>query len=222
MRQRIGFCTYLLIFFHTILTVQADEQNPPTILFLGDSLTAGFGLETDLAYPALVEAKIMEAGLSATVVNAGLSGETSAGGLRRVNWLLRREIDVLFLALGANDALRGLDPAQTTENLRAICTRVRARYPETQLILAGMLAPPNLGEAYGAVFAATYPTVAQEFDAALIPFLLEGVAGDPALNLPDGIHPNAEGQERVAAHVWPTIKTVLEKTQTAKRPADEG
>ena len=210
-----AFCTFGLAFFlGSAAALRAEETpaEPPTILFLGDSLTAGFGLEPDLAFPQRVAEKLEADGLPAEIVNAGLSGETTAGGLRRVNWLLRREIDILFLALGGNDALRALDPAQTEANLRGIFERVQTRYPEATLILAGMLAPPNLGAEYGEAFSAVYPRVAAEFDAAFVPFLLEGVAGDPRLNLPDGIHPNVEGHRRIAEVVYPAVKAALDPT----------
>lgn len=168
------------------------------LLFLGDSLTAGYGLNPDNAYPQLVEAALRARGRDVTVVNAGLSGDTSAGGLRRMDWILRQPIDTLFVALGANDALRGLPVDTTRENLRAIIHAARAKQPEVRIILAGMLAPPNLGAAYRDAFASMFPELARSESVELLPFLLEGVAGVPALNLADGIHPNVEGQKRVA------------------------
>lgn len=183
---------------------------PPTVLFLGTSLTAGLGLAPEQAYPALVQAKIDSAGLPFRVINAGVSGETSAGALRRVDWLLRQPFDVLVLETGANDMLRGLDLDTTEANIRGIVERVRARRPGVKIVLAGMLAPPNLGPSYARRFGEIYPRVAKEEDIELIPFLLEGVAGDPALNQGDGIHPNATGEKIVARTVWKTLAPVLQ------------
>jgi acyl-CoA thioesterase-1 len=170
-------------------------------VFIGDSLTAGYGLDPENAYPQLVEAAMRERGRDLTVVNAGLSGDTTAGGLRRLDWILRQPIDILFIALGANDALRGLPVEATRENLRGMIRTVREKQPEVRIILAGMLAPPNMGEAYRSAFDRIFPELAKSESVELLPFLLEGVAGVPGLNLPDGIHPNAKGQKRVAESV---------------------
>lgn len=175
------------------------------IVFLGDSLTAGYGLDPELAYPRLVETALANEGRDVTVVNAGLSGDTSAGGLRRVDWILRQEMDTLFIALGANDALRGLPVEKTRENLRGIIHKARAKYPDIRIILAGMLAPPNMGEEYRRDFDAIYPSLAREESVELMPFLLEGVAGKPSLNLADGIHPNRKGHERIARGVMESL-----------------
>jgi acyl-CoA thioesterase-1 len=144
------------------------------------------------------------------VINAGLSGETSSGGLRRINWLLKREIDVLVLALGANDGLRGISPDVTAKNLQEILNRTREKYPHVKLVIAGMEAPPNMGQDFTAQFRAIFPGLAKKNKAALIPFLLEGVGGVAELNLADGIHPNARGHEIVAENVWRVLKPVLE------------
>ena len=149
-----------------------------------------------------MQARIDSLGWNFEVFNAGLSGETSAGGLRRIDWLLRRPIDVLVLELGANDGLRGIDPKDTHANLQQIVERVKAKNPAVALVIAGMQMPPNLGAEYTEAFAAIFPTLAKENDAALIPFLLEGVGDQPALNLPDGNHPNVEGHQIVAETVW--------------------
>jgi acyl-CoA thioesterase-1 len=186
-----------------------DERG--TILFLGTSLTAGYGLGPELAFPALLQAKIDSAGLPFRVINAGLSGETSAGGLRRLDWQLQQPIEVLVLELGANDGLRGLDAAAMRANLDSILTRTRRTYPGAALVVAGMEAPPNLGPRYTAAFREAYVAVARKHDATLVPFLLEGVARVPSLNLSDGIHPNAEGHRRVANALWRTLRPVLEK-----------
>lgn len=180
-----------------------------TILFFGNSLTAGYGLDEDETFPYLIGGKLEQEGLEYKVVNAGLSGDTSASGLSRLDWFLEDEPAVFVLELGGNDGLRGIDLAETKSNLKAILTKVRAKYPDTVLILAGMQIPPNMGPEYTQRFAEIYPEVAQEEQVYLIPFLLEGVAGDPDLNLPDGIHPTAEGQKIVAATVWTHLKGLL-------------
>ncbi|UJP65350.1 arylesterase [Mongoliitalea daihaiensis] len=180
-----------------------------TILFFGNSLTAGYGLDEDETFPYLIGGKLEQDGLEYKVVNAGLSGDTSASGLSRLDWFLEEEPAVFVLELGANDGLRGIDLAETKSNLKSILTKVRSKYPETVLILAGMQIPPNMGPEYTARFAEIYPEVAQEEQVYLIPFLLEGVAGDPDLNLPDGIHPTAEGQKIVATTVWTHLKGLL-------------
>ena len=179
------------------------ESDTLVVLFFGDSLTAGYGLpDPDLAYPALVGEKIRAAGVPARVVNAGVSGETSAGGRGRIAWALRQTTpDVFVLALGANDGLRGTDPAATRENLGAILETVRQSAPDARLVVAGMEALPNYGADYTARFRAVFPDVAEEYDAAFVPFLLDGVAGVPRLNQPDGVHPTAEGQRIMAETV---------------------
>jgi acyl-CoA thioesterase-1 len=187
----------------------APAVGRPVVLFLGDSLTAGWGLPADEAFPALVQERIDAEGLDYRVVNAGASGETSAGGRRRIDWLLRQPIAVLVVGLGGNDMLRGLDPGALRANLRAIIEKTRAAHPEARVVLAGMRAPPNLGRGYVEAFEATFPELARETGAALIPFLLEGVAADPALNQPDGIHPTAAGHRVVADTVWRTLGPML-------------
>jgi len=182
-----------------------------TIVFFGDSLTAGAGLEDPpaQAFPALIEQKIHDAGLACRVVNAGLSGETSAGGLRRVDWILRQRVDMFVLELGGNDGLRGLPPETTRANLQAIIDRVRAKSPATKIVLAGIAAPPNMGAEFTRAFAAIFPALAAKNDVAFIPFLLAGVAGRPELNQADGIHPTDRGHRLVAETVWKTIRPLL-------------
>lgn len=182
-----------------------------TVVFFGDSLTAGFGLDDPAreAYPARIQEKIDAAGLNWRVVNAGLSGETTSGGLRRVDWVLRQPVDLFVLALGANDGLRGVEPAYSAANLQAIIDRVRARYPRAQIVLAGMQLPPNMGGDYTRDFAAIFPELAARNRLPLIPFLLEGVGGHPELNQPDGMHPTAAGAARVAENVWPVLRPLL-------------
>lgn len=185
------------------------EATAPTVLFLGTSLTAGFGLSEEQAYPALIQAKVDSAGLPFRVVNAGVSGETSAGALSRIDWLLRQPFDVLVVETGANDMLRGVDPRVVHRNVQAIIDRARAARPDARIVLLGMLASPNLGAEYGAEFRSLYPELAAENGLPLVPFLLEGVGGVPSLNLPDGVHPNARGQRIVAETVWDTLEPVL-------------
>lgn len=182
-----------------------------TVLVLGDSLAAGFGLNLSEAYPAVLQRKIDDAKLPYTVVNAGVSGDTTAGGLRRMDWLLRQPVDVLLLELGGNDGLRGLAPEATRSNLVAIIAKTRAKNPAAQVVLAGMEMPANMGEDYNAKFRRIFPEVAKEHDTALVPFLLEGVGGVPELNLPDQIHPTAKGHELVASNVWVVLEPVLRK-----------
>jgi len=187
----------------------AAALQPKNILFLGDSITAGYGLEPAQAYPALIQAKIEAKRWPFKAINAGQSGDTSAGGLNRLNWLLKNRVDVLILELGGNDGLRGL-PAETTQNnLQAIIDRTRAKYPEVKIVLAGMQVPPNMGADYAKKFNAIFPALAKKNQAALIPFVLEGVGGVRTLNLPDGIHPTAKGHEIVAANVWKVLEPVL-------------
>lgn len=180
-----------------------------TILVLGDSLSAGYGVDPDQAWPALLQKKIDAAGLNFTVLNAGVSGDTTADGLQRVDWLLRRKADVLLLELGGNDGLRGLPVAATRTNLQTIMDRFRQKYPAIKLVVAGMKMPPNMGFEYVDAFNKIYPDLATKNHAALIPFLLEGVAGKSDLNLPDGIHPAPEGHKIVADNVWAVLKRTL-------------
>ena len=179
----------------------------PRVVFLGDSLTAGYGLAPSQAYPSLVQQRLRDAGLTSEVVNAGVSGDTSAGGLRRVDWALDGDVTVLVVALGGNDALRGLSTDELRRNLAAIIERARRR--SVTVILAGMEAPPNLGKAYTSAFRQVYRNLAAEYRIALIPFLLDGVAGRPWLNQADLIHPNAEGARTIAALVWPYVERAL-------------
>lgn len=185
------------------------DDTAPVVVFLGTSLTAGYGLSPDQAFPALIQSLSEESDPPVRVVNAGVSGETSAGALRRIDWLLRQPFDVLVIETGANDMLRGTDADATEANIQAIVDQVRGRYPDAPIILAGMLAMPNLGPDYAARFEPIYPRLAERNDLILIPFLLEGVAGDPTLNQVDGIHPNARGQRIVANTVWESLGPVL-------------
>jgi acyl-CoA thioesterase-1 len=187
----------------------AGDAALPTVVFLGTSLTAGLGLDPEQAYPALVQAKIDSAGLRYRVINAGVSGETSAGALRRIDWLLRQPVALLVVETGANDGLRGQDPDATRANIQAIFDAAKRREPKPRLVLAEMEALPNYGEDYARRFRAIYPQLARANGATLLPFLLEGVAGDARLNQGDGIHPTAEGERRVAENVWKVLKPLL-------------
>ena len=193
----------------------------PTVVFLGTSLTAGYGLEPEEAYPALLQKKIDSAGLDYRVVNAGVSGETSAGARRRIDWLLREPVSVLVIETGANDGLRGLPPDSLRANIQAILDRAKLLRPAPRLVLVGMRIPPNYGQAYRRQFEAIYPELARASGAELVPFLLQGVGGMAALNQPDGIHPTAQGQRHMADTVWRVLEPVLrEETQSqAERPA---
>lgn len=186
-----------------------ETEALPVIVFLGTSLTAGYGLEESQAYPALIEERLRAESLDFRVINAGVSGDTSAGGLRRLAWLLRMPVAVLVLELGANDMLRGQGVEQLRANLEAILDRTREAHPEAKFVIAGMRAAPNLGREYGDRFDAIYPALAEEYDAPLIPFLLEDVAARRNLNQADGIHPTAEGHALIAERVWQTLAPVL-------------
>ncbi len=179
----------------------------PAVVFLGDSLTAGYGLAEEQAYPALIEDRVRAAGIDLPVVNAGVSGDTSAGGLRRLDWILRQPVAVLVVALGGNDGLRGLPLAQTKQNLARIIERGQAA--GARVVLAGMKLPVNYGPQYRAGFEAVYANLARQYAVPFVPFLLEGVGGVARLNQADGLHPTAEGQARIADVVWPTLEPVL-------------
>jgi acyl-CoA thioesterase I len=198
------FCAFSFLIISTGATPQ-----PGVVLFLGDSITAGYGLELSQAFPALIQEKINAKGWNFKVVNAGQSGDTSAGALDRLDWLLKNRVEVLVLELGANDGLRGLPAESTGKNLQLIIDRTKAKYPAARIVIAGMKVPPNMGRDYAEKFEAVFIDLAKKNKAPLIPFVLEGVGGVPALNLPDGIHPTAKGQGIVAATVWKTLEPVL-------------
>ncbi len=194
----------------------ADRQ---TVVFLGTSLTAGLGLEPEQAYPALIQRKIDSAGLRFQVVNAGVSGETSAGARRRVGWLFRQPVAVLVVETGANDGLRGLPPDSLRANIQAVLDEAKTLEPAPRIVLAGMRIPPNYGRAYSRQFESVYPELAESNGAELVLFLLEGVGGVPALNQADGIHPTAEGQRVMAETVWRVLEPLLveEKRQREQK-----
>lgn len=191
--------------FDVVDKITANDTRA-VILFFGDSITAGYGIDEREAFPALIQQRLDSLELPWRVVNAGLSGETSAGGLRRIDWLLQQPVDLLVLELGGNDGLRGVSPIDTRLNLEDIIDRTRAKYSDVRIILAGMQIPPNLGPDYAAAFADVYPSVARSKQVELIPFILEGVGGIANLNLPDGVHPTVEGHKIVAETVWRGLK----------------
>ncbi|MEQ1585022.1 MAG: arylesterase [Cyclobacteriaceae bacterium] len=190
-----------------ILLVFNAFQTPKVILFFGDSLTAGYGLSTEEAFPALLEKELNKTDKKVKVVNAGLSGETSAGGVSRIDWILRQPIDIFVLELGANDGLRGLPIEQTRQNLQSIVNKVKAKNPNCKIVLAGMMVPPNMGKQYTDEFKNIYPDLARKNNATLIPFILDGVGGIEKLNQADGIHPTPEGHKIIATN----LKKVFEK-----------
>lgn len=201
--------TVLIILFF-VPAILFSQDKPKRILFFGDSITAGYGIEGENAFPALIQEKIDSLDWNFKAVNAGLSGETSAGGLRRVDWMLRRPVSVFVLELGGNDGLRGIDLDATEENLQKIIDKVEEKYPNTKIILTGMQVPPNLGPEYTSEFKKMYPQLAEKNDIELIPFLLEEVGGDSDLNQSDGIHPTAKGHQVIAETVWETLKPILQ------------
>jgi len=185
------------------------QTKPKVILFFGDSLTAGYGLSPEDAFPTLTGEQLTKNGKNVKIVNAGLSGETSAGGLSRIDWVLRQPIDVFVLELGANDGLRGLPVDQTKKNLQAIIDKVKAKNPAVKVVVVGMMVPPNMGGTYSTQFNAVFPEIAKKNKATLMPFLLDGVAGNEKLNQADGIHPNIEGHKIVATNVTKVLTPLL-------------
>ena len=192
----------MLLFFQT-----APEK---TILFFGDSLTAGYGLDEEAAFPALIEKSLKQKGKKIKVINAGLSGETSAGGLSRIEWVLRKPVDIFVLELGANDGLRGVPLDETKKNLQAIIDKVKSKNKNVKIVVAGMMVPPNMGNEYSTTFKKIFPELAKKNNATLIPFLLEGVAGIEKLNQADGIHPTLEGHKIVAVNVEKVVEKLIQ------------
>ncbi len=190
---------------------ETQDSEKGVILFFGNSLTAGMGLEPSESFPALIQNRLDSLEYEYEVINAGLSGETTASGKNRINWVLNQDVDVFVLELGANDGLRGIPLEETRKNLQDIINTVKEKNPDTKIVLAGMQIPPNMGEEYTTEFRNIFPELAEENNLELIPFLLEGVAGDPNLNQQDGIHPTAEGYEIVADNVWSVLEDVVEK-----------
>ena len=198
-------------------TTGQTPDSTRTVLFFGNSLTAGFGVRPDEAFPALIQRRIDAESLPFRVVNAGVSGETSAGGLRRIDWVLKQRVDLLVVELGANDGLRGISLTATRSNLQGIIDRARTARPGVPIILAGMQLPPNLGPEYTSAFRSLFPTLAKKNSTLLIPFLLEGVGGVEKLNLADGIHPTAEGHRRVAQNVWKILAPELRRAASQRQ-----
>jgi acyl-CoA thioesterase-1 len=180
-----------------------------TILFFGNSLTAGYGIEQEDSFAGLTQARLDSLQIDYRVINGGLSGETTAGGLSRLDWFLEDEPTIFVLELGGNDGLRGIIPSESKKNLLGIIEKVQTKYPETKIILAGMQIPPNMGQEYTDEFKKIYPQIATEKNVTLIPFLLEGVAGNPNLNLPDGIHPTEAGHKIVSETIWIYLKELI-------------
>lgn len=208
--RRILTSFVILFLFPLMVLSQGNEKR---ILFFGDSITAGHGIDAENAFPALIQQKIDSLDWNFKAVNAGLSGETSAGGLRRIDWMLRQPVSVFVLELGGNDGLRGIDLDATKQNLQKIIDKVEAKYPDAKIVIAGMQVPPNLGPDYTEKFKELYPDLAEQNNATLIPFLLKDVGGNPELNQPDGIHPTEKGHKIVAETVWDTLKPILQNLQ---------
>ncbi len=200
----------LLLFSLFLYLTTAVQDEKKRIVFFGDSITAGYGLSTEQAFPALIQQKLDSIEMPYQVINAGLSGETSAGGLGRIDWILKNKPDIFVLELGGNDGLRGLSLNETEKNLTAMIQKVRGRNPDVILFVAGMQIPPNLGQEYTERFRGLFAKVAKANNTKLIPFLLDKVGGEPELNLADGIHPNVEGHQIVAETVWENLKKYID------------
>ena len=202
----VRLLTFLL---STVVLLGASTGDRKRVVVLGDSIAAGYGVDPDEAYPAVLQRKIDEAKLPYTVVNAGLSGDTTAGGLRRVDWILKQPVEILILELGGNDGLRGIPVSETRTNLQAIIDRARSKYPKAKILLAGMKMPANMGAEYTAEFEKTFADLAKQNKTAFIPFVLENVGGKADLNQPDRIHPTPAGHEIVAQNIWPILQPLL-------------
>lgn len=187
-----------------------EEESKKAIVFFGNSLTAGYQLDLSEAFPARIQERLDSLGYNYRCINAGLSGETTASGNSRIDWVLKNKVDIFVLELGANDGLRGISTQETRKNLQSIIDKVKARYPDVKVIIAGMMIPPNMGQEYTKDFQSIFPELATSNDAALIPFLLDGVAGVPELNLEDGIHPTAEGHKILTRNVWEILSDLLQ------------
>ena len=207
MLRTIQRSTSICLLIFAFLYAHAEEK---TILFLGDSLTSGFGLQKEHAYPALIGNALKAEKTAVKIINGGTSGDTTAGGLRKMNWFLRQKLDLIVISLGGNDGLRGLSVDASKANLQAIIDKARKKYPNIKIILSGMQVPPNMGKDYAKNFKAMYPALAEKNKIILIPFLLEGVGGVRSMNLADGIHPNKAGQKKVAETMLPFIKKALQ------------
>jgi acyl-CoA thioesterase-1 len=202
------FLCFLASLLITFMIHASDSAK--RIVVLGDSIAAGYGVDPDEAYPAILQRKIDDAKLPYTVANAGLSGDTTAGGLRRIDWILKQPLDILIIELGGNDGLRGLPVSETRANLQAIIDRTRAKYPKAKILIAGMKMPANMGADYAADFEKTFADIAKKNKTAFVPFVLENVGGKAELNQLDRIHPTPAGHEIVAQNIWPILKPLLQ------------
>jgi acyl-CoA thioesterase I len=196
------------------ITVAKKQDSTRYIVCFGNSLTAGYGLEMEYSYPSVLQGYVDSLGLNYQLINAGLSGETSAGGKNRIDWVLNQRVDVFILELGANDGLRGIQPKETKKNLQEILAKVKTRYPDAKILIAGMMMPPSMGQEYTAEFRQVFIDLAAENNAILIPFFLEGVAGNPELNLSDGMHPNKEGYKIVVKNLWNILYPILTESNS--------
>lgn len=199
----------IIMLFSLLMSMNLYSQQKKTILFFGDSISAGYGIQPQQAFPAVIQDKIDSLGLKYEVINGGLSGETSAGGLRRISWVLQRDIDIMILELGGNDGLRGIDLSSTKENLQQIIDRAKAKNPEIEIIIAGMQVPPNLGTDYTKEFQDLYPELAEKNNLTLIPLILDKVGGRDEFMQPDQIHPNEKGHKIIAEMVWGYLYKIL-------------
>ncbi|WP_103665147.1 arylesterase [Gracilimonas amylolytica] len=206
MRTLVAFLIFIAF---TSLSAQSQNSEEKRILFFGDSITAGLGVDKSQAFPALIQQKIDSAGINYEVINGGLSGETSAGGLRRIDWVMQKPVDIFVLELGGNDALRGIDLGSTKDNLQQIIDKVQEKYPEVQIYLAGMQVPPNLGQEYTSNFQKMYPELAEENDLPLIPMMLEKIGGSDIYMQEDGIHPTPAGHRIIAESIWNELSPIL-------------
>ena len=202
---------YLILAILMLMFTSLKAQDTKSILIFGDSITAGLGVEPQQAFPALIQSKIDSLGLNYNVINGGLSGETSAGGLRRIDWVLQREVDIMILELGGNDGLRGIELSSTKENLQEIINKSKSKYPEIEILIAGMQVPPKLGTEYTKEFVEIYPSLAKENSLPLIPMILDKVGGNSDLMQSDQIHPNVEGHRVVAEEIWGYLQPLLQK-----------
>ncbi len=201
--------SFAVLFSIIVISSVLNQEGKKNIIFFGDSITAGYGIPIEQAFTSLIQERIDKSDLNYRVINAGLSGETSAGGLNRIDWILRSKPQIFFLELGGNDGLRGLSLKETEDNLKVMINKIRTANAKADIFLCGMQIPPNLGQDYTSQFKTLYADVAKEMNVKLIPFLLEGVGGDPKLNLSDGIHPNPKGHAIVAETVWSFLELVL-------------
>lgn len=209
MQRSLHYLFMIFLFCGQLENLTHANELEKVVLFLGDSLTAGHGVPKETAYPSCIKGKADKGGLALKVINGGISGSTTAGGLRRVSWYFKHQVDILVIALGANDGLRGIDPSSSKENIRSIILKSFKLNPKVKIILAGMKVPPNMGDEYSDNFSKIYPELAEEYKCELIPFLLENVGGYKERNLPDGIHPNALGHQKVCDNVWEVLYPIL-------------